>query len=441
MVNFVGSSLLDSVRIKDVTCTACGMLCDDLVVARALNSNTLSVVEHGCSRSAALLQHPPAKPSARVHGKEVDLASAIQAATALLRQAKQPLIAGLGTDVQGMRAVLRLADHIGATLDHMNSAAMLRNTLVVQQSGWQVTTLTEVRNRADLIVAIGTDIVSALPRFFERCVWVEATLFDQAPAERDIVFLGGRHDDLSFASSPDGRPAQVLPCDMEQIPELVAALRALVTGRPLPVDQVAGIAMQDLQQLAQRLREARYSVLAWSAASLDYAHAELSIANITGIVSQLNQTTRSAGLPVGGSNGDSSVNQTSVWTSGYPLPNSYARQHPDYDPWQHSSAQQLAHADAMLWISSLDPSRRPPPSDTPTIVLGHAAMKFEQEPAVYIPIGTPGVDHSGTAFRCDSVVSLPLKPLRPCPLPSLSSVILDMEAALHASGKGDAHAD
>jgi formylmethanofuran dehydrogenase subunit B len=50
-------------------------------------------------------------------------------------------------------------------------------------------------------------------------------------------------------------------------------------------------------------------------------------------------------------------------------------------------------------------------------------MKFEQMPDVFIPVGIPGIDHAGTIFRMDNVVSLPLKKQRVSKLPSLSQVI------------------
>ena len=39
-------------------------------------------------------------------------------------------------------------------------------------------------------------------------------------------------------------------------------------------------------------------------------------------------------------------------------------------------------------------------------------MVFEREPEVFIPVGTPGVDHAGHLFRTDKVVMLPLRQLR-----------------------------
>jgi formylmethanofuran dehydrogenase subunit B len=76
----------------------------------------------------------------------------------------------------------------------------------------------------------------------------------------------------------------------------------------------------------------------------------------------------------------------------------------------------------LLWISSFNAI---PPLTTvlPTIVIGHPNTAFQQAPDVFIPVGIPGLDHSGTMFRLDSAVALPLKRVRATELPTLSEVI------------------
>jgi formylmethanofuran dehydrogenase subunit B len=63
-------------------------------------------------------------------------------------------------------------------------------------------------------------------------------------------------------------------------------------------------------------------------------------------------------------------------------------------------------------------------------VIGHPEMKFDQEPAVFIPVAVPGIDCKGTQFRSDSSVSLPLQKLRDRALPTLSDVLSAIESSL-----------
>lgn len=421
---------LPASTLEAITCPACGLLCDDIEIHRDA-ANQVKVSKNACQKSIQFFERRPQSTTPSIKGQSVSLAEAVKRAAELLKTANQPLFAGLGTEVQGMRSVLSLADKVGATLDHMNNYSSLRNTLVVQNSGWQVTTLTEVRNRVDLLVVVGTDIVSHNPRFFERNIWNKESMFGQDTASREVVYLGGQNINTQAGVSPNGKQPTVLPCDLNLLPEVVATLNAIVSGKKLAIAEVAGIKLADLENLAEKLKAAKYSVVTWVSSDLNIAHAELTVQSITELAIKLNAKTRSSGLPLGGSEGDYSVNQASTWTSGYPTRNRFARKHPEYDPYQFSTDKLLANdeADVLLWISSLNPDKTPPASKVPSIVIGHGNMNVK-DADVFIPVGTPGIDHKGTMFRIDSSVSLPLSQLRSSELPSLSEVIAAIEAAL-----------
>ncbi|MCB5184500.1 formylmethanofuran dehydrogenase subunit B [Methylobacillus gramineus] len=411
-----------------------GLLSDDLVISRDSDGN-LALQNQACSKTTAFFERPRTPSSPQIAGKPTELGAAIAKVVELFSQSRHPLISGLATDVYGMRAVMNLAETAGATIDHMNSKSSMKNLLVIQNSGWYVTTLSEVKNRVDLLLVIGTDVVSYFPRFFDRVIWNKEAMFTDNTDAREIVYLGGRDLNTAPGTSPSGRKPDVLPCDLDRIPEVLAALRAIISGKPFLATEVAGIATADLEKLAERLKAAKYSVIAWTGSALDFPHAELSIQTITGIVEHLNKTTRSAGLPLSGNDGDVTAYNVSTWISGYPFRSSYRRGYPDYDPYHYETSALLAEGevDALIWINSFNPERVPPASKTPTVVIGHPAMQFEQPPAVFIPIAIPGLEASGAQFRSDSSVTLPLKKLRATELPTLGDVLSAIEAALKAA--------
>lgn len=360
-------------------------------------------------------------------GKPSDIDTAINAAAAILSKSKSALFAGLGTEVQGMRSIMRLAEKTNATLDHMNSDSTVRNTLTMQNGGWLTTTLAEVKNRADVILAIGTDITSSHPRFFEKLVWNTESLFSKPTPE--VIYLGVPAKQTQSGVSPHGTKPTVISADLGKIPEVVNALNALLSNKKLKDEAIGGVPVETLSALVNKLKAAQYAVVVWSASSFKFTHAELTIQSIVHLINQLNETSRAAGLPLNSGDGDSSVNNTSTWLSGYPTRNRYIEGKPEYDTYHFSTSQQLKNCDAMLWISTFNPFT-PPETTAPTIVIGHPAMKFERKPDVFIPVGIPGVDHAGLMFRMDSSITLPLKKLRNTPLPTLSDVIHQIEAAL-----------
>jgi formylmethanofuran dehydrogenase subunit B len=249
---------------RDVVCPFCGLACDDLVIEQ--EGERLRVKEGACGRSRDLFERPPADAAPQIAGKPVALEAAIARAAELLRDSRLPLFAGLATDVDGMRAVMQLADRIGGAVDHAASEALLRNLSVLRDTGWVTITLSEVRNRMDLLVVFGHPPDEAFPRFTERCVRPPRTLFSDEPPLRQVIRIGPP----AAAADPS---ALELPCAIEQLPEVAAALKSLVAGHPLPGTEVAGLPAERLQEVAECLRTARYGVVAWAAAEFDFAAA------------------------------------------------------------------------------------------------------------------------------------------------------------------------
>ena len=416
-------------RFKNVTCPFCGMLCDDLEVERT--DEGLKVVKNGCGRAVAGFERqlPPAPPL--VGGKEVQLSDAISEAAQIIRQAELPLYGGLATDVDGMRAAMSLADRTGGVVDHALSEAQYRNFQVLQSTGWTTSTLTETRNRADLIIVVGTDVHRLHPRFFERIVCPAESMFDVTPAKRTVVFIG-KDFDRSGASGKRVGDVINLSCDADRVGEVLGVLRARLRGFRVAAKALPGIAVAEIDALAERCRKANYGVVVWAPPSLDFPHAEVAVEQITGLVKDLNQTTRFAGLSLGGNEGAITAGAVCAWQSGYPLRTSYASGAPDFDPYRYQISRMLAagEGDVLTWIASIGTELVPPPTDIPTIVLGTPGLKLPKAPGVFIPIGTPGVDHAGRLIRVDNVVSLPLQDLGRAELPRAADILAAIEAAL-----------
>lgn len=387
-------------------CPACGLLCDDI------SGEAIAKQQFSCGKAAKFYARTSNGAQPRVAGQPVSLTQAVHAAVELLKQAKTPLIAGSSTDVHGARALVSLSHHTHAAMTHLNASSTLRNMQVLQHRGWQTTTLTEVRNRADVILMIGTDVVSHNTRFFERVVWVPEAMFT-VPAARKIIYLGGDELNTKPGVSPDGRAPEVIPCASEQLPEVVATLRALVMGKPVTAETVAGVDVSRLRTVAETLKAAKYATLVWVSKDLHYAHAELTIENITETVVALNQKSRAMGLSLGGSDGDTSVNYAHTWLNGVII---------DTPDWE-------SH-DAVVWVNSYSPDAMPPAGTRPVIVLGAADSQFEESPAVFIPVATPGLDCNGQQFRVDGSVTLPLSAAKPSDLPTLSQVIAMIDKEL-----------
>ena len=414
----------------DVCCPFCGLLCDDL--GASSRDGCIEVEAAGCQRAArgfAAASMDSAAMQAvtpRLAGRACQLEDAVAAAAGLLAAAERPLLGGLATDVAGVRAAVSLAERCGAVLDHAHGPALRRNLRVLQESGWFATTLSEVRARADLVLIAGSSVFERHPRLVERVLRGAPSARDGVP--RRCVLLG----DGRAVAALDGCQTSVLECPVEGIGEVAGALRALVRGTALQASEVRGVPIAALRELATALREARYSAVVWAAGDLDFANADLTVEHLVGLARELNVTTRSAVLPLGGGEGDVTATQVCTWQCGYPLQVDFSQAAPRYDPRVFDATRMLAsgESDALLWIACHTPDLVPPPGDRPTVVIGHPAMRLAVEPAVYLPAGVPGIDHAGHLFRTDGVVSLPMRKLRTSPWLPAAQLLARIERAL-----------
>jgi formylmethanofuran dehydrogenase subunit B len=416
--------------INEVPSPFCGVGTDDLSIQ--VDGLNLKVTENGCLVNTPAFEQALGDKSPRMAGKVVSLQEAAKTAAALLAATKQPVIGGCATDVNGMRALLSLADRTGAIVDNMGFNAARNNFLTLQDSGWMNTTLAEVKNRCDLLLIVGTDLETVVPRFFDRYLWNEA-MFLENQGQREVIYLG-KAPSGNASTSPNGQAAKVFACSGEELPGVVGVLRALVKNQPIYAETAGGVAISDLKAMAEKLKAAQYGVVTWAAGALGINnHAELTVQTVSEMIKDINNAgTRCSGLPLAGKEGDLTANQVCGWTTGYPARIRFSRGFPEYDPYLYDTKNLLANgeADALVWVQAFNSNAIPPGSTIPTIVIGRSGMLFEKEPDVFIPVGTPGIDHVGHGYRTDNVVAIRLLKLRESGLPSTAEVLSAIENAL-----------
>jgi len=399
-----------------VTCPFCGLACDDLAVAAG------KVETRGCARATAgFARASAARRAHAVGGKPADLATAAAAAAAILRKAKAPLFHGLTAELNGVRALLALAERVGGTVDHQGSAALLANIGVARASGWAVATFAEVANRADFVLLVGADPAKNFPRFHERLIGNPKPLYrSTAPS---VAYLGAE----PLAPPEAMAPLQGIVGETALLPT-VAALSGLLHGRQ-PRD--VGLPIEALAAMAQGLQEARYGVIAWDLGRLPPRVAELVTEYLAGMLRHLNAKTRCVGLPLGGSGNAIGANQTALWQAGWPLRLSFADGTPRHDPWQHDGGRMLAagEADALVWCAALA-ADRPPRTEAPVIALVADDVELPAPAAVEIRIGIPALDHGGEIVRADTVIAVPLHAARPSDRPGLAEAARAILAGL-----------
>src|SRR5215468_3238910 len=205
-----------------------------------------------------------------IDGMPAALSAATAAAARLLDASRQPLIAGLGTDIAGARAAIALAQRIGAAIDHMNGDALLRDLDVMREAGVMLTTPSEARTRADTLFLVGPGLIEAWSELPQHLSGVRGGECD-AGADRRVFWLCPGHQPARVDS------IRIIGREARDLPVLLAGLRARVNARPAGLSPV-------LDELADALKGARFGVAVWSAAELD----ALTIEMLCGLVNDLN---------------------------------------------------------------------------------------------------------------------------------------------------------
>ena len=222
------------------------------------------------------------KPAgAWIGGTPASLDQAAAEAARLLMASGQPLFAGLGTDIDGARRAVALAERVGGVIEHMHSAAMLRDLDSLRETGGMLTTPGEARVRADVLVLVGDGLDETWPALNERLLSVPGRPDSANALKRRIVVLA--RDERPERQGQLGHLETVVFGKGADFAANLAALRARVKGRPWKT--ASGSAPSSLETIANMLREAKFGVAIWSAASLDALEIEM----VNGLVRDLNE--------------------------------------------------------------------------------------------------------------------------------------------------------
>jgi formylmethanofuran dehydrogenase subunit B len=349
---------------------------------------------------------------ARIDGRPVALDAAIAEAARVLAASRLPVIAGLGTDIAGARAAVALAERIGGVVDHMHSGALLRDVAVMREAGAYVTTPNEARLRGDTLLLIGSGLKDAWPEIEDRLLSQPLTLAAGGTERRIFWLCPGK-------GAPTGAVTMIIGRDADDLPVLLAVLRARIAGRP------AGKVSKPIAGLARALQAARFGVAVWSAAALD----ELTIEMLFGLINDLNAATRFSGLPVSLGDNALGVLQACGWMTGFPMRTGFGRGYPEHDPWRLEAKRLVddGEADCALWISAYRTAAPGWRGTVPTIAL---TAEPESGQHVYIQIGRPALDHDTVEHDKTTGILVARAASHNSDLPSVAGVIARIAAAL-----------
>lgn len=297
-------------------CPYCSLLCD------ADDLNALQCER----RSASLIQFKSLRSN---NGSFLSI-NRLADAKESLRQAKRILITGRIASVDTARAAIAFAAKHHATIDCAESGHVFKNALAIQRSGLNSVSLAEARDHSDLFIVVGNDSMQAsIPR-------MPCALRSGNRRPQTVLLLG----EFSVAATEAWRKAGFdtwsVSCAITSIPSALSQWSRKSDGN-LGGSQAA---MSLTNLLFERMAQAQYTTVVWSAENLQINQADLWVERLLQWIASRNEMSRCAALPWASM--DATFQQVCTWLTGFPGRVVFRNGIPHYDPQSNSYEQWIA---------------------------------------------------------------------------------------------------
>jgi formylmethanofuran dehydrogenase subunit B len=381
-------------------CTGCGMLCDDIEVES--EKNIVNKVYTACRVGVAHIKEGRESAVFRVDNKPVDETTAISEAAAILKNAKNPLIFGLGTSTnETQKLAIELARKTSATLDDTSSFCLGRVVEALLNNKFKVCTLDDVRNKADVTIFWGADPSDSHPRHLSKHSYFPRGTEKQRGWEEERTAIA-----IDVRKS---HTAKICGNNFYQVPpggdaEFIDALIAGLSGK-LPKTSY-NFPPKRILELANILKGAKFGVVF---VGLGLIYSLENIEPLIRLMDALNEKANFHLIPMVGHYNMRGFNETLFEETGYVNSVKFeagtVKHGPEYSIVESLKAKTV---DAALIIGS-DPLSSLPRSvaknllEIPVISLDPCETLTSRSAKVYINTAISGVESGGSATRMDGV--------------------------------------
>ncbi len=394
--------------ISAVLCPGGGSLCDDNEVY--VEGNQIVKVKTDCAVSSSKFlnfnKDRNTTPLVRVEGelKPTTLEDAVERVARMLVEAEYPLLYGWSlTSCETQKKGVELAEEVGGVIDNTTTVCHGPSILGVQDFGEPTCTLGEVRSRADLIIYWGCNPTSAHTRHMKRYSSLSKGRF-RTSEQRKVVVVDVR-------KTPTARNAHIfIQIRPSQDYELMSALKMLLQNEEIEEKEVAGIPVEQIEELAEVMRGCEFGVLFFGLGLTMSEGRERNIDGALTLVRELNRWTKFAIMPMRGHYNVTGANKVMTWQTGYPFAVDFSRGYPRYEPGDTTAVDVLSRGynDATLVVAS-DPVAHFPKDavrhlcSRPLAVIDPHVSLTAFMADVVIPCAFVGIEQEGTAYRMDGV--------------------------------------
>ena len=407
-------------KIKDLVCPFCSLHCDDIQVS--MNGNQFKVNNKNliCAKK---IEKSNIKNSSQIlpeiNSKISTLSDALKAIKKNLSDHKEILLLNHGVDLSGLRSMLSFSTKYNCIIDHINSKTLFQNLNLMQRSGYMATSLTEIKNRADIIIVFGNKIFEKSPRLLEK-VLQSKNSFCTDVKKKEIILIGNFNSSTVQHIKNNSKVTNI-KLDLDKIPSL---MKLLISDEAL--ENLEVLSKTDLNKIRKVISKSKYLVATWTNSDFSTAkNPEMIINSISKYIISYNIKKRGACAPIAGSLGDITSSQALAWMTGFASRIKFTGTTFQHDRMSYDSNVLIENnnVDVIVHVSTLNLDKIKLNKKIFNIVIGHPNCVFDHKPDIFIPVGIPGIDYDGIMFRTDNVVSVALKNIRDIKLPTTENII------------------
>jgi len=395
---------------SSVVCTVCGCCCDHLEVT--VRDNKIINAKNACAMSTSKLlgymNERLMQPMIRQESgfSRCTYERAIDMTGRTLARSRSPLFYGWSlTSCEAIEVGVELAEETGGFIDNTTSTCHGPMILGVHEIGESSCTLGEIRHRADLIAYWGSNPVHAHPLHMSRYTVMSKGRFRRSRSERNLIVIDVRKTDTA-------KMADVfIQIEPNKDYELMSALRAAVRGDEIEQEEIAGVSVERIEELAEMMINCEFGVLFVGLGLTMSAGKNKNIDAALSLVRELNSKTKFVIMPMRGHFNVNGANNVMTWLTGYPYALDFTQGFPRYNPGETSAVDLLARGecDSSLIVAS-DPISNFPYqaasnlASIPLITIDPHVTPTTMCSDIILPSAHVGIETGGTIYRMDGVV-------------------------------------
>jgi formylmethanofuran dehydrogenase subunit B len=250
---------------KRVTCSGCSLLCDDIIIRS--DGLYIDEVVGACLKGKERFDQITAKnrilnPLIRKNGEleKVTLKESIDKAISILKKSSKPLLYGFSTtSCEAQLKGIELAELINGFIDSNSVICQGKILNKAKQTGITLTTMTEIINKADLLIQWGANAAESIPRLLNKTLFSRGKFRMTGREIKTLIVI----DPVKTASfSVMGVRDVALQIETGKDIDLIRVLKEeCCNANSIPEKGVAGIDKDDLKRLLLHLTGAENGVI------------------------------------------------------------------------------------------------------------------------------------------------------------------------------------